>query len=865
MQLLCMFTLKWKKEGSKEFQFRTETEAECQTWVHAISKARYSSLLNDKEQLEQKYLHLSQIVESESTAKWQYSRQCEELSAEIEKLRREINTLKRQESRANNLRLVLAKSAALVDTLVRSQVSQAAGAPSPSPSASSPSGNEPPPPGEASRTRRAGGFGPIGRSVSSCTARGLGLGLGSRTRPAPPAAESAKQQDAVAAAASRARSADLAAAAASRPATPVEMATSSASGRQQASGGASSPRTKSDFELDSAGRFKKPSSPATSALVNSASQALQRTRSMEQEQAEQERAVRRARRCSQAGQVASIAAAAVSQQASAASVRVATHQRRLRQLASSFDIGFSGRRSLSPLAAKPSAVAAAAASTTPLGSALLPLDGGGVGQHNQDNLVELYQQQLARAQALRSLIKTADEKTLSRELQSVVEALNKDLLLSDCILEVESSEELRKIRKVQSFFRGWLCRRRWKQIVQEYIKSPHAESMRKRNNLVFKMVECEEEYVEQLALLIAAFLRPLKMAASSQRPALDHDELNSIFLNSETLLFLHQIFLKGLTARMESWPTLVLGDLFNMLLPMLTIYQEYVRNHHFSLQVLAECKQREAFSLILRRLEEKPQLGGRTLETFLTYPMHQIPRYIICLHEILAHTPHNHVERKSLYEAQTKLEELSRQMHDEVSETENIRQNLAIERMIIGGCDLLLDINQVFVRQGILLQVVEREPGDKKSAKSRLSSLGLHRAAPADGGGDESNYKPTGLFANYFSSAPSTGSGSGGGGGGGGHGEQTKELIRQCFLFTNHLLLCTRTKDGKLRLLDVSFASSLLLAVVTLRAKLATAKQLMPIPFNNNDNQLEPSKPNNKTTRLRAANWQNLVGRGDAN
>ena len=45
----------------------------------------------------------------------------------------------------------------------------------------------------------------------------------------------------------------------------------------------------------------------------------------------------------------------------------------------------------------------------------------------------------------------------------------------------EESEEIRKIKKVQSFFRGWLCRRRWKQIVEEYIHSPHAESMRKRN------------------------------------------------------------------------------------------------------------------------------------------------------------------------------------------------------------------------------------------------------------------------------------------------------------------------------------------------------------------------------------------------
>lgn len=45
----------------------------------------------------------------------------------------------------------------------------------------------------------------------------------------------------------------------------------------------------------------------------------------------------------------------------------------------------------------------------------------------------------------------------------------------------EGSTDMEKIKKVQSFFRGWLCRRRWKQIVEQYIKSPHAESMRKRN------------------------------------------------------------------------------------------------------------------------------------------------------------------------------------------------------------------------------------------------------------------------------------------------------------------------------------------------------------------------------------------------
>ncbi|ETN59146.1 hypothetical protein AND_009234 [Anopheles darlingi] len=315
---------------------------------------------------------------------------------------------------------------------------------------------------------------------------------------------------------------------------------------------------------------------------------------------------------------------------------------------------------------------------------------------------------------------------------------------------VQDSIELRKIKKVQSFFRGWLCRRRWKQIVEEYIRSPHAESMRKRNHLVFSMVEAEEEYLEQLEVLVACFLRPFKMAASSKRPPCSHEDVNSIFLNSETVLFLHQIFLKGLTSRLESWPTLVLGDLFDMLLPMLSIYQEYVRNHHYSLQVLTECKSNSNFATVLKRLEAKPSCQGRSLETFLTYPMHQIPRYIITLHELLAHTPHDHVERKSLQNARQQLEDLSRQMHDEVSETENLRKNLAVERMIVEGCDILLDVNQVFVRQGSLVQV----PPGRGRIRSRLASF-----------------------------------------------KSERDAVRQCFLFSNHMIIATRTSGGRLHLL----------------------------------------------------------------
>uniref|UniRef100_A0A8C5SVY7 Ras protein specific guanine nucleotide releasing factor 1 n=1 Tax=Laticauda laticaudata TaxID=8630 RepID=A0A8C5SVY7_LATLA len=319
------------------------------------------------------------------------------------------------------------------------------------------------------------------------------------------------------------------------------------------------------------------------------------------------------------------------------------------------------------------------------------------------HLLQIVETEKTVAKQLRQQIEDGEIET--ERLKSEIAALLKDhkrIQANQANMPNDDDIDIKKIKKVQSFLRGWLCRRKWKTIIQDYIRSPHADSMRKRNQVVFSMLEAEAEYVQQLHILVNNFLRPLRMAASSKKPPITHDDVSSIFLNSETIMFLHQIFYQGLKARISSWPTLVLADLFDILLPMLNIYQEFVRNHQYSLQILAHCKQNRDFDKLLKHYEAKPDCEERTLETFLTYPMFQIPRYILTLHELLAHTPHEHVERNSLDYAKSKLEELSRIMHDEVSETENIRKNLAIERMIMEGCEILLDTSQTFVRQGKL-------------------------------------------------------------------------------------------------------------------------------------------------------------------
>lgn len=50
----------------------------------------FNKLLLQKEELEQRHLHLLQVVESEMTAKWQYAQQVDESASEIKKLRAEV-------------------------------------------------------------------------------------------------------------------------------------------------------------------------------------------------------------------------------------------------------------------------------------------------------------------------------------------------------------------------------------------------------------------------------------------------------------------------------------------------------------------------------------------------------------------------------------------------------------------------------------------------------------------------------------------------------------------------------------------------------------------------------------------------------
>jgi len=76
-----------------------------------------------------------------------------------------------------------------------------------------------------------------------------------------------------------------------------------------------------------------------------------------------------------------------------------------------------------------------------------------------------------------------------------------------------------------------------------------------------------------------------------------------------------------------------------------------------------------------------------------------MPTYVRNIYEILKVTPEEHTERKSLEEILSKLQEAQSYNHY-LDEGESIRHTLEVERLIDGGCHVLLNGDQKFIRHG---------------------------------------------------------------------------------------------------------------------------------------------------------------------
>jgi len=80
---------------------KAENENDCTVWFQKITQSSYATLQTRKDDIEHKYCHVVQILDSERAGAWQLLQQCQEQAQQLKDLRQEIAGFRKRESEGN--------------------------------------------------------------------------------------------------------------------------------------------------------------------------------------------------------------------------------------------------------------------------------------------------------------------------------------------------------------------------------------------------------------------------------------------------------------------------------------------------------------------------------------------------------------------------------------------------------------------------------------------------------------------------------------------------------------------------------------------------------------------------------------------
>uniref|UniRef100_A0A672HHD0 Intersectin 2a n=1 Tax=Salarias fasciatus TaxID=181472 RepID=A0A672HHD0_SALFA len=194
---------------------------------------------------------------------------------------------------------------------------------------------------------------------------------------------------------------------------------------------------------------------------------------------------------------------------------------------------------------------------------------------------------------------------------------------------------------------------------------------RKRQGYIHELIQTEENYVEDLELVLEVFYKPM---AESGR--LTEAEMAVIFVNWRELIMCNTRLLKALRVRKktggENMPVQLIGDLLASELAHMQPYSRFCSCQLNAAALLqSKTHSQPDFKDFLKKIATNYRCKGMPLSSFLLKPMQRITRYPLLIKNILEHTPDNHADRVALLEALDRAEELCSQVNEGVREKEN--------------------------------------------------------------------------------------------------------------------------------------------------------------------------------------------------
>eukprot|EP01105_Mastigella_eilhardi_P018685 TRINITY_DN4343_c0_g1_i2.p1 TRINITY_DN4343_c0_g1~~TRINITY_DN4343_c0_g1_i2.p1 ORF type:complete len:509 (+),score=121.74 TRINITY_DN4343_c0_g1_i2:848-2374(+) len=223
---------------------------------------------------------------------------------------------------------------------------------------------------------------------------------------------------------------------------------------------------------------------------------------------------------------------------------------------------------------------------------------------------------------------------------------------------------------MQARVRGYLARRTYERLFR-------AEAY--RTSIATEIMETEQTYVQNLDIIVEAFLTSLQHMAQQEKPFVTMDQLKVIFSEIEVIRLYNKNLLAQLQPRVLAWtPCQRMGDIFVKISPLLKVYTQYVNNFNDALAQLRALEKSSAWCSTIKQIEVEKG-GHQRLDSFLIMPVQRIPRYCMLLSSMVKKTHQDHPDYKDLCMALATMEDVGKYVNEKKREAENTYKILELQ------------------------------------------------------------------------------------------------------------------------------------------------------------------------------------------
>eukprot|EP00007_Cunea_sp_BSH-02190019_P006443 CAMPEP_0174238538 /NCGR_PEP_ID=MMETSP0417-20130205/11572_1 /TAXON_ID=242541 /ORGANISM="Mayorella sp, Strain BSH-02190019" /LENGTH=725 /DNA_ID=CAMNT_0015317381 /DNA_START=421 /DNA_END=2594 /DNA_ORIENTATION=- len=218
---------------------------------------------------------------------------------------------------------------------------------------------------------------------------------------------------------------------------------------------------------------------------------------------------------------------------------------------------------------------------------------------------------------------------------------------------------------------------------------------RQRRHVVEELIATERDYVNDLEVVLAVFVRPLQ-TNSLVKPI----DMQSLFSNLEVLAGFNATVLKQFEERIQ---TNIFGDIFLQMADFFKMYTAYCANQPNALKTLEKYQKNTAFQKFLEECTLNPETRGLTLFSFLIKPIQRICKYPLLLKDLLKNTAEDHPDFDNLQKAMNKIQEVVDYVNERKRLSENLMKIYEVQRLIDGNeVNDLVEPTRRLVREDVL-------------------------------------------------------------------------------------------------------------------------------------------------------------------